>query len=186
VRALLASQAELRTSHEDEASPLIREMARTLGMAAMRIGQIESVPVSQRETDGADRIGPHVMRFAFTMMDDYLRAELVGRNSAAENEEFIHALIAKAQELQCARILICVRRSSPIFQVEKYGLSRYLQRIVADPRARIALVADSSEVRAAHEYVETLASQRGAKVRSYMSEEDAARWLRDEAEALGQ
>ena len=43
---------------------------------------------------------------------------------------------------------------------------------------RVALLADSEELRAAHEYIEVLARQQGANVRAFREELPALEWLR--------
>ena len=41
----------------------------------------------------------------------------------------------------------------------------------------MALLADSDEVRASHQYIEVLASQQGARVRAFRDESRALDWL---------
>lgn len=117
------------------------------------------------------------MRYSFSSVQACLRAELIGRESVAQTEEFILALAAEAQKMRCPRLLICVRDSRPIFKVEQYRISERLGAIASNPDVRVALVADASELRAAHEYIEVLAGQRGARVRSFSNESDAIKWL---------
>ena len=118
------------------------------------------------------------MRYKFTMVHDCLRAELVGRESVDETQEFIRAVAAQAQKTRCPRILVWVRRSRPIFKVEQYRISEYFKQLAANPEVRVALLADSEEVRAAHEYIEVLARQQGANVRAFREELPALEWLR--------
>ena len=61
-----------------------------------------------------------------------------------------------------AMLLVSVRNSRPIFKVDQY---------------RIALLADSEELRASHEYIEVLARQQGANVRAFRDEASALDWL---------
>src|SRR5258708_12065747 len=80
------------------------------------------------------------------------------------------------------RVLVWVGNSRAIFRVEQYGLSEHFKRAAANPVGyRIALVADSDDVRSAHEYVETLARQKGVAVRSFRSEAAALDWLHEPA-----
>ena len=75
-------------------------------------------------------------------------------------------------------MLVSVRNSRPIFRVERYGLTEHFKRAAANPVGyRIALVADSDDVRSSHEYVETLARQKGVAMRSFRSEAAALDWL---------
>jgi len=117
------------------------------------------------------------MRYRFAMEDDCLRAELVGRETVAETVEFITALAAEAERTGATRTLVWVRRSRPIFRVEQYRLSELFRQIAANRDARVALLADSEDVRAAHEYIEVLARQNGAAVRAFRDEATARDWL---------
>ncbi len=111
-----------------------------------------------------------------------LKATLIGRKSADETQEFIAAVAAEALKRAAGRVLVSVRNSRPIFRVEQYGLSEHFKRAAANPVGyRIALVADSDDVRSAHEYVETLARQKGVAVRSFRSEAAALDWLHEPA-----
>jgi hypothetical protein len=122
------------------------------------------------------------MRYRFTFDGECLRAELVGRETVDETGEFIQALAAEAERTGATRALIWVRRSRPIFRVEQYRISEYFRQIASKGGARVALLADSDELRASHEYIELLAKQNGAAVRAFRDEAAAREWL--EAEAL--
>ena len=118
----------------------------------------------------------------FRLVEDYLRAELVGRKTAGETEEFLETVRTKMEDSRRTKLLIYVRSSVPIFRVGQYGISGYFDWLASHPAVRVALVTDTSEVRAAHEYVEFLATQRGVRVRSFSHEEDAINWLRQDPE----
>ena len=122
------------------------------------------------------------MRFRFTFEGDCLRAEIVGRETVGETVEFIQALAAEAERTGATRALIWVRRSRPIFRVEQYRISEYFRQLAARSGTRVALLADSDDVRASHEYIEVLAKQNGAAVRAFREEASAREWL--EAEQL--
>ena len=124
------------------------------------------------------------MRYRFTLRDDCLRAEMIGRESVDETIEFIRALAAEAEKRQCARVMVQVRRSRPIFTVEKYRISAYLKQLAAFPQARVALLSDASEVHAAHEYIQVLAKQQNANVRAFRDEAEALAWLSVPGEAV--
>jgi hypothetical protein len=117
------------------------------------------------------------MHFTFEKGTDCLRAELFGRQTVEETQEFIAALMAEVQESGCTAIVICVRNSRPIFRVDQYRIGEQLRRLAAQPEYRIALLADSDEVRASHEYIEVLARQQGANVRAFRDEAAARDWL---------
>jgi len=122
------------------------------------------------------------MNFSFTLAQDHLRAELSGRQTAEETLQFIAALVAAAREHSATRILIRVRSSRPIFKVEQYKLSEQFKQLAALKQVRVALLADSDEVRASHQYIEVLASQQRAPVRAFRDEARALAWLRAQSQ----
>ena len=123
------------------------------------------------------------MRFSVTPAGNYLRAELVERETGAETREFLAALVAACLEHKLERVLILVRASRPIFKVEQYEASIHLRELARRPGCRVALVASRPDLRAAHEYLEVLAGQHGANLRSFSHEALAAEWLRSERPA---
>ena len=118
------------------------------------------------------------MQYKFTLLQDCVRAELSARETVAETQEFIRAAMAEAAKHKCPRMLVWVRRSRPIFKVEQYRISEYFKQLAANREVRVALLADSEEVRAAHEYIEVLARQQGANVRAFREEPPALEWLK--------
>jgi hypothetical protein len=123
------------------------------------------------------------MRFSIAPVEGYLRAELIERETGAETREFLEALVAACLEHKLERVLIFVRASRPIFKVEQYAASLHLRELSRRPGARVALVASRPDLRAAHEYLEVLAGQHGANLRSFSHEALAAEWLRSEQPA---
>ena len=121
------------------------------------------------------------MQYHFSIVEDCLKAELVGRESVAETKEFLQAAAAEAQKARCFRSLLSVRRSRPIFKVEQYRVSEYFKQLATNRDVRVALVGDTPELRAAHEYIVVLARPSGAHVRAFRDEAQALEWLRTEA-----
>ena len=117
------------------------------------------------------------MHFTFKQGQGYLRAELFGRQTVEQTLEFVAALTAEARKSAGNRILIWVRNSRPIFKVEQYKISEQFRQLAKNPQLRVALLADSDEVRASHQYIEVLASQQGARVRAFRDEARALDWL---------
>ena len=117
------------------------------------------------------------MHFTFKQAQGYLRAELFGRQTVEQTLEFVQALIAEARKSAGNRILVWVRNSRPIFKVEPYRISEQFRQLAKNKQLRVALLADSDEVRASHQYIEVLASQQGAKVRAFRDEARALDWL---------
>ena len=118
------------------------------------------------------------MRYQFTIVQDCLRAEMIGRDTVEETQEFIAAVADEARKTSSSRILIFVRRSRPIFRVEQYRISDQFRALAANPAVRVALLADADELRAAHGYIEVLAQQQGANVRAFRDEPSAIEWLK--------
>jgi hypothetical protein len=113
----------------------------------------------------------------------YLRVELIGRRTAEETRHALEEVIAACRRHRQFSVLGAVRASVPIFKVEQYGLSAYLLGMAASAEPwRIALVADTPELRAAHDYVVTLARQRGVEARAFWQEAPAVHWLRGAAD----
>jgi hypothetical protein len=122
------------------------------------------------------------MHYTFQKAPDHLRAELYRRETAEETIEFLEALAAEARKDQEGRILVWVRSSRPIFKVEQYRISEHFKQLAANKALRVALLADSDEVRASHQYIEVLASQQGAQVRAFREEARALAWLRAQSQ----
>ena len=110
------------------------------------------------------------MHFQFELAQDYLRAELFGRQTAEETREFVAALLAEMTRTSARRVLLWVRNSRAIFRDE-------FKELASRPGVHVALLADADEVRASHQYIEVLASQQGAKVRAFRDEGRALAWL---------
>lgn len=110
------------------------------------------------------------MHFTFEFAQGYLRAELFSRQTAGETDEFVEALVAEARKASARRILVWVRNSRAIFRDQ-------LSPLASQNGVRVALLADSDEVRASLQYIEMLAGQRGANVRAFRDERRALDWI---------
>ena len=116
------------------------------------------------------------MHYTFKQAQDHLRAELFGRQTGEETLKFVDALVEEARASSVSRFLVWVRNSRPIFKVDQYRLSDSFKRL-AGRDLRVALLADSEELRASLQYIEVLATQQGAKVRAFRDEPRALNWL---------
>jgi hypothetical protein len=117
------------------------------------------------------------MHFNFQLVHDHLRAELFGRQTVEETLQFVEALAAEARKHATVRILIWVRNSRPVFKLEPYKISDRFRQLAGQKGVRVALLADSDEVRASNQYLEVLAGQQGASVRAFREESRALYWL---------
>ena len=121
------------------------------------------------------------MRFAIEPRGDHLAASLHGRETPEQMREFLIAVHAACRSHGCPRILMSIRQSRPVFKPEDYGLSSYINDLVTD-RCQVALVGDTLELHAAHEYIEVCARQQKMNVRAFRDEPAALRWLRGRPE----
>lgn len=117
------------------------------------------------------------MRFTVRRLDNYVRGDLYGRETAEETKEFLQAVAQEALAAECDRVLISIHTSRAIFRVQQFGLADLFRLLASRPAHRVALVADSFEVRVAQQYIATLAKIEGLRVRSFASETDAVAWL---------
>jgi len=117
------------------------------------------------------------MRFTIELRGDHLAATLQGRETGAEMREFLIAVHAACGQHRCPRILMSIRTSRPVFKSEDYGIATYVNDLVT-PKCQVALVGDTSELNAAHEYIEVCARQQSMNVRAFGDEAAALRWLR--------
>src|SRR5947208_15367955 len=130
-------------------------------------------------TDPASLRAPwSAMGYRVTLDRGVLRAELFGRETVEETKTFFQAVLRASRETRCPRILISIRSSKPVFQLERHGLIEYFREL-ADTSQRIALLGDSKDLRLSHEYVELVAGQLGLNVRSFPDEAAAHRWFED-------
>jgi hypothetical protein len=125
------------------------------------------------------------MHYTFAQAHDHLRAELFGRQTAEEALSFVEALAAEARNSAATRVLVWVRNSRPIFKLDAVRISGSFQQLAAR-KVRVALLADSEELRASQQYIELLAAQQGARLRAFRDEARALAWLRSVSSAQSQ
>jgi hypothetical protein len=119
------------------------------------------------------------MGYRISLDRGVLRAELFGRETVEETKTFFQAIVSANRESRSPCILISVRSSKPIFQLERHGLIEYFRELAATSSRRIALLGDSRDLRLSHEYVELIAGQHGLNVRSFPDETAAYQWFKD-------
>jgi len=117
------------------------------------------------------------MHYTIVRGNGHLRAELYGRQTVGETQEFIRAVTKEVLKNGDTRVLVSVRNSRPIFKVDQYRIAEQFRRLAGNPQYRIALLADSDELRASHEYIEVLARQQSANVRAFRDAASALDWL---------
>ena len=117
------------------------------------------------------------MRYRITAESSYLKAELFNRRTAEETRDFLDALAAEGVKQRLRVALITVRMSDPIFSLERFGFSAFLN-LAEKISDRIALMADTPELRIAQEYVAMIARWRGINVRTFRDEAAAIEWVK--------
>ncbi|OAI50671.1 hypothetical protein AYO46_09575 [Betaproteobacteria bacterium SCGC AG-212-J23] len=116
------------------------------------------------------------MRYRIEARSGYLDCSVSGRDTADDMREFLHAVQAACRQHGCPKILLLIRNSRVIFKPEDYGLSSYVPDLVS-PSCQVALLGDSNELHAAHEYIEVVARQQHVNARAFRDEAAALRWL---------
>jgi hypothetical protein len=114
-----------------------------------------------------------------TFERDYVKANLFNRQTAEETRQALAAITAEARKHRCSQILISVHASRSIFRVEQSGLLDFFRELGGASKYRIALTADSEDLRLSQEYIESLAQRAGINVRSFPNQEAALDWFGD-------
>ncbi len=116
------------------------------------------------------------MRYEIVAERQYLRADLYNRQTAEETGKFLAAVAEECIRLDCFRVLISVHASKPIFTLEKYGFSTFIE-LALKYSGKIAVLTDNPEMRIAHEYAVMLARLRGVNARTFRDGAAAVAWL---------
>src|SRR5256885_5929580 len=74
-----------------------------------------------------------------------LRAELFGRETVEQTKAFFKAVVSASRETGCPCVLISVRSSKPIFQLERHGLIDYFRELSVTSSRRVALLGDTRD-----------------------------------------
>ena len=119
------------------------------------------------------------MGYRITLDRGVLRAELFGRETVEQTKAFFKAVVSASRETGCPCVLISVRSSKPIFQLERHGLIDYFRELSVTSSRRVALLGDTRDLRLSHDYIELIARQHGLNVRSFPDETAAYQWFRD-------
>lgn len=122
------------------------------------------------------------MKYTIEKLAGYLKADMVERDTAAETEEFVRAIVAAVRKDRMTRVLISTRKSRPVFKVEDWKLSEALEQVMSIPGLRVAFVADTRELQMSQEYIALLGRQRGLEFQAFPSEPAAVEWLQQGAQ----
>jgi hypothetical protein len=113
----------------------------------------------------------------FDPRPEYLRVVVRRRESVEEIKATLPAIVEQARTHGLRRLLLVSEESPPVFRVQQFDLDGWLERLVEHKVEKVALVSDSAEVFASHQYIELLARQRGAPLRAFREEKSAVEWL---------
>lgn len=120
------------------------------------------------------------MKYRIMIEGDFVRSDLYDRTTLEETRTFLRALHARQRTFGGRRILLSVRNSAPLFRTDGgVSLLDEFESIAPDDGYRIALLADSTDLRLSHEYLESLARRRQINLRSFADEPSARRWLEE-------
>jgi hypothetical protein len=115
---------------------------------------------------------------------DYLRADLIHRQSGPELEKFLRQLQQAARKHPSSRMLIFAHVARATLKIENYHGSQFIDLLAARPSLKVALVATHREVQVVQQYVEALARMKKANLRSFNDEAAALAWLLTPVPAL--
>ena len=117
------------------------------------------------------------MRFTIEQVGSYIRGDLYERETAEETRQFLEALAAEALKRRVARILISVHSSRALFRAQESFVVPMFHLLAPLGGHRLALVADTRDVRLAQEYAAVSAVQKGLTVKCFAREDEAIAWL---------
>src|SRR5260221_10875319 len=106
------------------------------------------------------------MRCDIRVEPDYLKAELFDRHTPEETRDALAAIAAAAREHGCSHILISVRSSRPISQVELPRILEYFRELGGARQHKIPPTAASHGLRLSQQYFRSLTRGNRVKVRS--------------------
>ena len=121
------------------------------------------------------------MQYNIEVLPGYIKAEMVERDTAAETQEFVTAILQALRSSRIFKVLISIRSSRPVFKVEEWNLSSVMEELMRLPALKVAFIADTKEISLSQEYIALLAQQRGLAFRAFSAEKAALGWLLEEA-----
>jgi len=117
------------------------------------------------------------MHYRISVEPNYLRAQLLDKETVEEMLEFFDAVARASEVHDRPAILIDIRSSRPIFHIAARRLFEYFAQLTDGASYRIALLADTPELHLSHDYLALLARQQRWNVESFRDEVAAIRWL---------
>src|SRR6266853_4905854 len=91
-------------------------------------GSSTEIEVTGTDTESS-RAPWSAMGYRITLDRGVLRAELFGRETVEQTKAFFQAVLRASRDTRCPRILISIRSSKPVFQLERHGLIEYFREL---------------------------------------------------------
>lgn len=122
------------------------------------------------------------MKYRISVKPDFLLAQLSGRNTAEEMQEFLRAVVREYKSSRRPFIFFEIRASRPLFNVERPALFDCFKELSAIPSCKIAMLGDTEELCISQDYLALLAVQQGLNVRSFRTRSAVIGWLNERRE----
>ena len=119
------------------------------------------------------------MKYKINAKSDHLLAQLFGRETAEEMQEFLRAVVLENRTSLRPFVFLDIRASRPLFNVERPGLFDCFKELSGVPSCKIAMLGDTEELCISHDYLVLLAEQQGLNVRSFRSKAAVLGWLNE-------
>jgi len=119
------------------------------------------------------------MKYKIFAKSDHLLAQMSGRETAEEMQVFLRAVVSENKTSRRSFIILDIRSSRPLFNVERPGLFDCLKDFSGVPTCKIALLGDTEELCISQDYLALLAVQQGLNVRSFRSRAAVFGWLNE-------
>jgi len=119
------------------------------------------------------------MRYKISATSEYLLAQMTGRETAEEMQAFLRAVVVENKTHRQPFILLDIRASRPLFNVERPGLFDCFKELSRVPSCKIAMLGDTEELCISQDYLALLAEQQGLNVRSFRNRAAVLGWLNE-------
>jgi len=117
------------------------------------------------------------MKYQIELLTGYIKATLSDRQADEETRQLWDAVLDALRQHNVGRVLLSVKQSKAVLDVENFGFTTVLAQLAVMNRAKVALVSDTDAVAASHAAIERIASQRGLQIKAFRDEQAAAAWL---------
>jgi hypothetical protein len=113
------------------------------------------------------------IQITFEIFDEYLKIHISGENPYAEIEEIIATIKRLADENNRAKVLVDTMKISGLSEMEKYFAGEQGAKVLGH-KIKTAVVSQPEKI---NKFMETVAVNRGARLRVFGTEPEALNWL---------